>query len=77
MQMGDRPGKLIYHVRGYKVQKGLEALPPKLIEWTIDVAGPKFLTAPESVPRGYQPNATTWRVFKEVAEAGGYSPLCR
>ena len=31
MQMGDRPGKLVYHVRGYKVLKGLEALPPKLL----------------------------------------------
>lgn len=77
MQMGDQPGKLIYHVRGYKVIKGLEALPPQLLEWTIDVAGPKFLSSPETVPQGYQPNATTWRVFKEIAEAGAYSPTCR
>ena len=77
MQMGDKPGKPVYHVRGYKVLKGLEALPPKLLEWTINVAGPKFLTSPETVPQGSQPNSTTWRVFKEAAEAGGYSRLCR
>ena len=77
MQMGNTPGKLIYHVRGYKVLKGLEALPSQLLEWTVNVAGPKFLTSPDTVPQGYQANATTWRVFKEVAEAGAYSPLCR
>ncbi len=77
MQMGDRPGKLIYHVRGYKVLEGLEGLPSDLINWTIDVAGPKFLTSPTEVPRGYQPNATTWRVFKENALSGNYNPSCQ
>ena len=77
MQMGDRPGKLIYHVRGYKVMDGLDGLPESLMNWTIDVAGPKFLTAPDRVPQGYQPNATTWRVFKESLSVGSYDPNCR
>lgn len=77
MQIGDKLGKLVYHVREYKVLRGLEALPPELLEWTINVAGPKFLTSSETVPQGYQPNAATWRVFKEIAETGGYSTLYR
>ena len=32
IQMGNRPGKLMYHVRGYKVLKGLEALPSQPLE---------------------------------------------
>ena len=76
MQMGDRSGKLIYHVRGYKVLKGLDAMPAQLVNWTIDVAGPQFLTSPDQVPQGYTPNATTWRVFREAAASGAYIPSC-
>lgn len=75
--MSDQPGKLIYHVRGYKVLKGLDGLPNDLVNWTIDVAGPRFLTSPTQVPQGYQPNATTWRVFKETITSGNYDPTCR
>ena len=76
MQMGDRPGKLIYHVRGYKVMNGIEGLPESLVTWTRDVAGEKFLSAPETVPTGFAPNATTWRVFKDAFVNGEYSPTC-
>ena len=76
MQMGDRPGQLIYHVRGFKVLGGVDNLPQRLREWTINVAGEKFLRAPETVPTNYQPNATTWRVFKSALDAGEYQPEC-
>ena len=61
MQMGDRPGQLIYHARGYKVLGGVEALPPSLL-------------APDSIPDAYTSNATSWQVFKAAIDAGTYSP---
>jgi|GEM_PF-403980 len=76
MQMGDRPGQLVYHVRGYKVMGGVDALPDSLKQWTLDVAGEEFMRAPEEVPQGYTPNATTWRVFKAQLESGDYTPTC-
>lgn len=76
MQMGDRPGKLVYHVRGFKVAGGVDALPAALKTWTVDVAGEKFMHAPETVPTTYSPNATTWRVFKEILDNGSYQPSC-
>ena len=76
MQMGDLEGQLVYHVRGYKVLDGVEGLPPRLLEWTESVAGEKYLSAPETVPLSYSPNATTWRVFKEELDSGNYTPQC-
>lgn len=72
--MGDRPGQLIYHARGYKVLGGVEALPPSLLAWTSDVAGEDYLRAPDSIPDAYTSNATSWRVFKAAIDAGTYSP---
>ena len=77
MQMGDLPGQLVYHVRGYKLPNGIDDLPPSLREWTETAAGETFLRAPEEVPLGYSPNATTWRVFKSQFDAGNYTPDCR
>ena len=76
MQMGDRPGQLIYHVRGYKVLDGVDGLPEPLRRWTEDVAGASYLSAPEMIPQSYEPNATTWRVFRAAYEAGEYTPEC-
>ena len=76
MQMGDRPGKLIYHVRGYKVMNGIEGLPEPLVTWTREVAGEEFLRAPDSAPPGFSPNATSWRVFRDALVNGTYDPAC-
>ena len=76
MQMGSEEGQLIYHVRGYKVLDGVEGLPQELLDWTRTVAGERFLHAPEEIPASYQPNATTWRVFKETLDSGAYTPSC-
>ena len=77
MQMGDLPGHLVYHVRGFKVPNGVDGLPDTLREWTRTTAGETFLRAPEEVPVSYAPNATTWRVFKAQMDAGNYTPDCR
>ena len=77
MQMGDRPGHLIYHVRGYKVLGGVSELPGQLLNWTQTVAGERFLRSPEFIPQSYQPNATSWRVFREALDSGAYSAECR
>lgn len=76
MQMGDRPGNLVYQVRGYKLMGGLEELPEPLLNWTRDVAGEQFLHAPDRIPTDNKPNATSWRVFKEALDSGSYTPLC-
>ena len=76
MQMGSEEGQLIYHVRGYKGLDGVEGLPQELLDWTRTVAGEAFLNAPEEIPASYQPNATTWRVFKEAFDSGAYTPNC-
>ena len=77
MQMGDTTGHLVYHVRGYKVLGGVESLPPRLLNWTRNQAGEEFLTSPAYIPQSYEPNATTWRVFREAVESGDYRSECQ
>ena len=76
MQMGDTRGYLVYHVRGYKVLGGVDELPGPLVEWTRNVAGEKFLKSPSFIPASYEPNETTWRVFRNALESGDYTPEC-
>ena len=76
MQMGDTRGYLVYHVRGYKVLGGVDELPGPLLEWTRNVAGEKFLKSPSFIPASYEPNETTWRVFRNALESGDYTPEC-
>ena len=76
MQMGDTPGHLVYHVRGYKMLGGVDELPSELLNWTMNEAGTEFLTSPQSAPANYTPNATTWRVFESKLNDGTYSSDC-
>ena len=77
MQMGDRQGNLVYHVRGYKVMGGVSELPAQLLNWTRTEAGEEFLRSPEFVPQSYQPNATSWRVFRDALDSGRYTSACQ
>jgi len=76
MHMGDAEGHLVYHVRGYKVMGGVDELPTQLLEWTRNHAGEEFLRSPEYIPQSYQPNATSWRVFRDAVDTGRYASEC-
>ncbi len=72
MQMGQRPGKLVYHVVGRKLPGGVADLPQYLRDHVASNA-PEFLHAPESDTGA---NATSWGVFRELVDSGQYSPAC-
>jgi len=72
MQMGQSPGKLVYHTFGRKLMGGVDELPEDLKAYVMDKA-PQFMEAP-SVDS--YPNDTSWRVFKKLVESGDYSPTC-
>jgi hypothetical protein len=64
MRMGDRPGHLVYHCRGYKMKGGFEQLPEGIREYTRKHR-PEFAHAPEAFT---SPNMTSWRYFKQLKE---------
>jgi hypothetical protein len=65
MEMGNRPGYLLYQCRGFKAPNGLAALSPELRS-LVEQAYPQFMTAPEVYTA---PNQTTWSNFKTYLEA--------
>jgi hypothetical protein len=77
MQMGQKNGKLIYTVRGYKLANGWDDLPQKIKDKVIQSGKMEYMHAPESVPDGFVPNVTSWRYFKQQFEAGLYQPTCQ
>ena len=70
--MGQRPGKLVYHVVGRKLAGGVAEL-PRYIRDHVASHAPQFLHAPESDSGD---NATSWGVFRELVDSGTYSPSC-
>jgi hypothetical protein len=72
MQMGQTPGKLVYHTFGRKLMGGVDELPEDLKAYVMDKA-PQFMEAPAV---DTYPNDTSWRVFKQLVESGDYSPAC-
>jgi hypothetical protein len=69
MQMGDRPGEMVYHTRGYKVPSGVDGLPRELRQF-VQERNPEFLHAPTEYST---PNETSWTYFKKQLESGDYS----
>lgn len=64
MAMGDRPGNLVYHCRGKKLEGGWAQLP----EWLrnhVDANYPQFKTAPTEFTK---PNETSWTYFRKLTE---------
>lgn len=66
MDMGDRPGHLVYNTRGYKIQQGgFKALPQKMQDYVM-AKQPQYATAPTEYTK---PNETSWTYFKKQAMA--------
>jgi hypothetical protein len=65
MEMGDRPGYLLYHGRSAKLMNGVDDLRPGLRAY-IETHMPKYLTPPETFE---EPNDTSWTYFKKVLDA--------
>ena len=61
MQMGQQPGKLVYHTHGFKVMDGFDGLPQALKDFVLE-RDPKFQFAPDT---DVSPNETSWKVFKK------------
>lgn len=68
MQMADRPGQMVYHARGAKLEDGVKDLPQDLRDF-VSGQQPKYLSAPE---RWSRPNETSWTYFKKQIDSGSY-----
>lgn len=64
MEMGDRPGYLLYHGRSNKLLGGVDEIPERLRAWMAEHA-PKYLGAPDEFA---EPNETSWTYFKKVLD---------
>jgi hypothetical protein len=65
MKMGDRPGMLVYHGRGAKLDGGYKALPGWL-RARVQRLHPEFAKAPREFSA---PNETSWTAFKKMMDA--------
>lgn len=65
MEMGSRPGALVFNATG-QVVKGVEAL-PRVLKDQIALRYPEYRTPPP--PDDARPNATTWTEFRKFIEA--------
>jgi len=45
MEMGSRPGQMVYHSHAYKLARGVEQLPATVRDW-LEKHGPEYLEAP-------------------------------
>lgn len=73
MKVGQRSGKLIYHVQGYKVMDGWEGLPEDLREW-VEENAPEYQDAPSHLD--WSENMTSWRYFERLLSEGDYDSSC-
>lgn len=62
MEMGSRPGQMIFHTRGYSVD-GTEEMPEVLLK-ELEKNYPEYLTPPPVDDT--RPNETSWTFFKKV-----------
>ncbi len=63
MAMGDRPGQLVYHCRGAKVEGGYAGLPERIRDY-VEARDPRFAEAPREFSA---PNETSWTYFKKLS----------
>jgi len=64
MKMGQRPGYLIYHCSGSKLEGGYDALPEDIRE-LVEENHPEYTRAPEEWT---SPNSTSWTYFRQLLE---------
>ncbi len=77
MQMGQKNGKLLYAVRGYKLPNGWQDLPQKIKDRVTQENKLEFMNAPSEIPDGFVPNMTSWRYFKQQFDSGNYQITCQ
>ncbi|KAA8496383.1 Neuferricin-like [Porphyridium purpureum] len=63
MQMGSRPGQLLYHCRGKKLMNGFNDIPQDIKDYLVEMRRFEFFSAPAEMER---PNETTWTYFKKM-----------
>lgn len=63
MRMADRPGQLIYHCRGMKLQGGYPDLPEHIRAY-VEANDDSYTTAPSEFT---EPNETSWTYFRKLA----------
>lgn len=66
MEMGTRPGHLVYNCHGKKLAKGFADLPSQIREYVLQ-NHPQFQHAPEQFR---EPNETSWTYFKRLLQQG-------
>lgn len=64
MRWGQRPGHLVYHCRGLKLEGGWDALPAK-VRAEVEAHKPWFRDAPLEFT---QPNETSWTYFRRLQQ---------
>jgi hypothetical protein len=70
MEMGSRPGWLLYSCTGRKLPGGYAELPADLRAF-VESGHPGFTSSPDEYTR---PNETSWTYFRKLLESGGYVP---
>ncbi len=70
MQMGDKPGNLIFVCRGMKLSDGFNGLPDKIKTYVVS-NHPEYKTPPQEWT---EPNETSWTYFKKLIDSGKYFP---
>lgn len=70
MQMGDKPGNLIFVCRGVKLAEGFKGLPDKIKKY-VENNHPEYKSPPQEWT---EPNETSWTYFKKLIDSGKYSP---
>ena len=65
MRMGDRPGGLVFHCRGYKLAS-YEQVPERTRAY-VAANHPEYAHAPE---QWTEPNESSWTYFRKLVESG-------
>lgn len=64
MEMGEKPGNLVFSCVGYKLANGYSDLPLHLKKY-VELKNPRFSHAPEVYS---EPNETSWTYFKKMMD---------
>lgn len=67
MNMGDRPGRMVYHTRGKKLEGGYMDLPESVRSY-VEKDHAEYASAPTNISG---PNETSWTYFKKLLAAKG------
>lgn len=68
MEMGNRPGRLVYHCRGRKLKNGFSDLSEDVRKY-VEAHHPEYSSAPKNYTT---PNETSWTYMKKLLDSKGY-----